>query len=92
MIDDKDYSLQEWAEELAYNRNHDEWNDERIEKTHWQDTGCGLGVVVPFQELVLYLAVKYLECKNNEFIIEPPYPITPPFEKMIIKIDIFSKG
>ncbi len=75
----------EWAEALNYNRNHVEWSNDRIERTQWQDYSGGFNDTVPLDELVLYLAVKYLECDTGKFIIEPLHPISQEFSDLLIK-------
>ena len=85
MSDKKDYSLLEWAEALEYNRNIDEWSDYRIEHTQWEDYSSGFNDTVPFSELVLYLAVKYLSCTEQKFIVNPPDKISDEYKNMILK-------
>lgn len=87
MSKNKDYSLKEWAKELDYNRNHDEWSDARIAHTQWQDHSAGFNDTVPFEELVLYVAVQYLLCPSKEFYLEPPYSVTQEFtDKLISRV------
>ena len=81
----KGYSLTGWADELEYNRNTIDWSDDKIESTQWQDNSSGFNDTVPFKELALYVAVKFLKSPDKELIINPPYDISKEFENRLLK-------
>lgn len=91
----KSYALPEWAADLEFNRNKEEWSDAKITSTQWQEDDGNFNETVLFDELVLYVAVQYLSCPSKEFFLQPPYPISQEFNtRLMSRVDklIHGKG
>ena len=72
------------ADALRLNRDYDNWSDKKIESTAWQDNSSGFDDVVPLEELILYVAIKYLSEPSAEVVITAPFDTDKEFKQMLL--------